>query len=475
MQDQHSHHEHSSDNSAQVPTCPITHATDAQKLCVVDGYQVWRSASSCTDFVWPMPSDQELKEYYDRADYFEGGEHGGYSDYDEQTAPSLQLVTELLDRFPESDGTLSVLDVGCSYGTHLRLAADRQWQCFGVELSDHARQMAKERHGDLMTIVESASELPARRYDLVMILEVIEHLQDPYPLFATLFEKGAIGPDTLVVITTPNARSNDAIADPAKWEFRHPPSHLVYYSALSFQLLMQKLGFQDVFTRGLVDMPAKQTFRYADETSTLNEAWDCTMGICVEGLGWNGEASNNVANTPQFGDRDSKEIVSIGNKLGEQDSRAHALALQSRELVLRERTQILKQRDEQIRELTKELASTRAWVAEMESAKAWLEKDHAAALAEVQLRLQASQEERARVERTIEERDRELMETRAWTTQLDEAKAWLAQQNASLEQNVREHQQALNETQNKLDTALNSRGWRILNKLGLVPKISQEL
>jgi hypothetical protein len=329
--------------------------------------------------------------------------------------------------------------------------------------------MAKERHGDLMTIVESASELPARRYDLVMILEVIEHLQDPYPLFATLFEKGAIDADTLVVITTPNARSNDAIADPAKWEFRHPPSHLVYYSALSFQLLMQKLGFKDVFVRGLVDMPAKQTFRYADETSALNDAWDCTMGICVEGLGWNGQASNYAANTAQFEGLDSKEIVSIGNNDGNREVRTKALALQSRELVLRERTQILKQRDDQIRELSKELNNTRAWVAEMNSAKEWLERNHAAVLTELRAQLQANQEEH---ERAMESSKRQLDETRAWMEKLNEGKEWLAGQNASLEKNLLECQQVLAETQTRLDIVTNSRGWRMLKKLRLVPKVS---
>jgi 2-polyprenyl-3-methyl-5-hydroxy-6-metoxy-1,4-benzoquinol methylase len=461
MSDQHSHNEQASATNVQVPTCPITHSTDAQKLCVVDGYQVWRCASSGTDFVWPMPTDQELKEYYDRADYFEGGEHGGYTDYDVQTEPSLQMVTELLDRFPVSNGTLSVLDVGCSYGSHLRLAADRQWQCFGVELSDHARKMAKERHGDLMTIVESANDLPVRRYDIVMMLEVIEHLQDPYPLFATLFEKGAIGPDTLVVITTPNARSNDAIADPAKWEFRHPPSHLVYYSALSFQLLMQKLGFRDVFVRGLVDMPAKQTFRYADETSALNDAWDCTMGICAEGLGWSmhTHAANSEAKPQQFDSPDSKTIVSISNNESENDSksRSHALALQARELVLRERTQILKQREDKVRELSKELNATRAWVDEMNKAKEWLEKEHAALSQTYQ--------------RAIAEHERELAELRAWTSELDKGKEWLAAQNTSLDQSLKQCQQVLGETQNRLDIAMNSRGWRVLNKLGLVPKI----
>lgn len=452
MQDQLNFGQQAGAAGCAPPTCPVTHSTDAQKLCVVDGFEIWRCAQSATDFVWPMPSDQELKDYYDRAAYFEGGEHGGYTDYDVQTEPSLQMVTELLNRFPESNGTLSVLDIGCSYGSHLRLAADRNWQCFGIELSEHARKMAKERHGDLMTIVGSAEELPMRQYDLVIMLEVIEHLNDPYPLFATLFEKGAIGPDTLMVITTPNARSNDAIANPPEWEFRHPPSHLVFYSAQTLKTLMDSLGFKDVFVRGLVDMPAKQTYRYDDETSLLNDELDCSMGICAEGIGTGNltlQAANSAAKDTQLAERNAADS---GNMLT-QDERAHDLALQGRELVMRERAEIIKRRDEVIRERMVELINTRAWVSEMEKAKQWQESEHAA------------------VVDTLTKRDQELAESRAWATTLNEGKEWLAGQNSALEEQLTERLQVLNETEKRLDTIFRSRAWRILKKLKLAPEI----
>ena len=451
MPDQHSRTEQTNTPAAQAPTCPVSGSTNVKKLCVVDGYEIWRCAESATDFVWPMPTDQELTDYYNRAAYFEGGEHGGYTNYDVQTEPSLQMVTELLDRFPASDGKLSVLDVGCSYGSHLRLAADRQWQCFGVELSAHARQMAKERHGDLMTVVERAEDLPNRRYDLVLMLEVIEHLKDPYPLFATLFDKGAIGPDTLVAITTPNARSNDAIADPAKWEFRHPPSHLVYYSAQTFKLLMQRLGFKDVFVRGLVDMPAAQTFRYGDETSALNDELDCSMGICAEGFGTvaqTANAANNTAKSHQF----DTQIPPVHANMTMQES-AHAIALQGRELVMQERAQIIKRRDQEIRELSAELGSTRTWVTEMEKAREWQQSEHAA------------------VVQVLQTRENELTEARAWTAKLNEDKEWLAGQAASLEKSLQECQRVLGDTQNQLNTITRSRAWRWLVKLKLAPKI----
>ncbi len=230
--------------------CPVCGSTDIQSLCRVRGYEIHRCTESATDFVWPMPDAEDLKALYDQPAYFEGDQFGGYQSYDDQTAHSLPRVTEFLDRFPKNGEPLSILDIGCAYGTHLRLAADRKWECFGVELSRHARQIAAERHGNLLTIVERIEDLPPRRFDLILMLDIIEHLPDPFPLFFSLFNKGAIAPATRILLTTPNAGGLDAAADPGKWAYRQPPSHLVYYSAKSLFRLMQRLRFREIRVTG---------------------------------------------------------------------------------------------------------------------------------------------------------------------------------------------------------------------------------
>ena len=232
-----------------------------------------------------MPEDSLLKELYDREAWFEGGERGGYEDYDAQTAPSLPLVAALLDRFPESKGKLSVLDIGCGYGSHLSLAADRHWKCFGIEPSAHAREVASQRHGERMTIFERAEDLLPQRFDLVLMFEVIEHLKDPYSLFFTLFGRDAIGEDTLVVIATPNARASNAITDPSGWAYRHPPSHLVYYSAKSLEILLKRLMFKNVNVRGLVPLQPCQTVRYSDEPLSINDEIGEFLGVIAEARG----------------------------------------------------------------------------------------------------------------------------------------------------------------------------------------------
>ncbi len=267
------------------PQCPVCKSFDVQTLCQVDGYDVWRCAESATDFVWPHPSPADLKKLYDREAWFEGGERGGYSDYDTQTAPSLHLVTELLNRFPNDRSDLCVLDVGCGYGSHLKIAADQGWQCFGIETSAHARGVVEQRYGNRMTIVERAEDLLPKRFDLVLMFELIEHLADPYHLFFTLFGRDAIGPDTLVVISTPNARSHDAIQTPAQWAYRHPPSHLTFYSAHALHALLSRLLFKEIEVEGIVPMGITGPGSYPDEAHALNDDKMADMGLLAYGKG----------------------------------------------------------------------------------------------------------------------------------------------------------------------------------------------
>lgn len=232
--------------------CPVCHVRGTKRhLCTVRNYQVAVCNYCDADFVYPMPTEAELEAYYSNSQYFEGGATGGYENYDLQTENVLKSFSTLLDRFSTGKG-LTILDVGCAYGTQLDMAAKRGWKCLGVEISEHARSMAAQRLGPNATIVKDVNDLPSnQKVDLIVMLDVLEHLPDPYKLFAKLFAKGLVNENTTVAITTPNARSLDAIKHPSEWAYRHPPSHLIYYSEFSLQYLLEKVWFTNVEISGV--------------------------------------------------------------------------------------------------------------------------------------------------------------------------------------------------------------------------------
>lgn len=266
-----------------TPSCVICDAINTRFLCEVDDNHIWHCPECVSDFVWPMPDQQSLKTLYDRRGWFEGGERGGYEKYDEQTE-NLPIYLDEAIEIIEAGGTpKTILDIGCGYGTHLAVAADRGWQCFGVEVSEHARKIAKNRHGNSIYLVERVEELVPCQFDLILMLDVIEHLTNPYPLFYALFNIGAVGPETSIVITTPNAMSSDAVADPTKWVYRHPPSHLIYYSAQSLFFLLNQLKWNAVEITGLYSSDGLITSN--NGTPPLNEKFKDYAGLLCTATG----------------------------------------------------------------------------------------------------------------------------------------------------------------------------------------------
>lgn len=233
---------------AWLDRCPVCHQRQSSHLCSKDGYHIHTCQECGCDYVRNPPGDEALKAYYSRQQWFEAGEVGGYVNYDEQSRESLPAIDVLLARFHGRVG--SILDLGCGYGNHLRLAAELGWRCFGVEISEHARSIAQERLGGSALIVAAVEELIPHSFDVILILDVLEHLSDPYHFLYPLFALGAIQPHTLLVVTTPNAGSIEARVDPAGWSYRHPPSHLTYFSRKSLQVLFHALRFSEIRIEG---------------------------------------------------------------------------------------------------------------------------------------------------------------------------------------------------------------------------------
>ena len=231
--------------------CPLCHNGLALfQIGNVGGYALYGCHHCQGEHVFPPPNEITLKTYYDRQQWFEGGEPGGYEDYEQQTAWSVDAIRPVLKGFDSLPGK-SILDVGCGYGTHLELAAELGLKCFGVELSDYARKKARERLGTRAYIVERVTDLIPHAFDMILMLDVIEHLPEPYTLLYHLFSIGAIANHTRLIVTTPNAGSSDAQRAPLTWTYRHPPSHLTYYRAETLTTLFRKLLFKNIDVQGI--------------------------------------------------------------------------------------------------------------------------------------------------------------------------------------------------------------------------------
>lgn len=97
-----------------------------------------------------------------------------------------------------------VIDVGCGNGAISGRLADLGFNVVGVEPSDAGIKIARERHPQIeFHQLSCYDDLASRlgRFDVVVCLEVIEHLYSPHQLAVTL--ASLLSPTGLCILSTP--------------------------------------------------------------------------------------------------------------------------------------------------------------------------------------------------------------------------------------------------------------------------------
>jgi len=160
--------------------------------------------------------------------YFNGEIREGYTDYlgsEPVLRGEFRRIVDFVQRIVPS-GTL--IEIGAAYGFFLVEATDH-YQVYGVEIADEAAEFARERGLDVRTggltrsILEEIGPI-----DVVVMLDVIEHLEDPKATLELCSE--FLRPGGAMILTTPDFASALARITGKSWRNMTPPQHLWYFS-----------------------------------------------------------------------------------------------------------------------------------------------------------------------------------------------------------------------------------------------------
>ena len=134
-----------------------------------------------------------------------------------------------------------ILDVGSGLGYATYALSRSGYQATGLDISKNAIERARRRFGPLYAVADMFewSKERAGHYDLVTMLELIEHVEDPGRWIEAAFRM--VKPGGALLITTPN---RDYYVDETVWETDAPPVHLWWFSARALARLTEPLAAQ---------------------------------------------------------------------------------------------------------------------------------------------------------------------------------------------------------------------------------------
>ncbi|MCD6727630.1 MAG: class I SAM-dependent methyltransferase, partial [Solirubrobacteraceae bacterium] len=155
-----------------------------------------------------LPSAGEL------ADLYREMEDDGYMDEEPGRRATAARLLELVER-RRRPGRL--LEIGCGHGLLLDEARLRGWRVRGLELSASSRRHARDVLGlDVRDErIEQLDPREAGSWDAVLLVDVLEHLDDPAGALRRCHE--LLAPGGVLCVVTPDPSSLTARAAGARW------------------------------------------------------------------------------------------------------------------------------------------------------------------------------------------------------------------------------------------------------------------
>ncbi len=227
-------------------TCIICRSIKISFFTEKNGFKLYKCLDCSLIFVNPLPKSAEA--IYS-SDYFRGAIKGhGYVNYDEDKepmVPTFERYLSIVEGYTGGYGNL--LDVGTASGFFLNLAKTSGWHVSGVEISDHAASIGRQRGFDIKTGALSEIDFKNQVFDVITMFDVLEHFITPVQELRSahrLLKSGG-----LLVINTPDTKSLFARILGKHWHLLVPPEHLFYFSSDNLTKLLEKEGFEVLLTK----------------------------------------------------------------------------------------------------------------------------------------------------------------------------------------------------------------------------------
>ena len=205
----------------------------------------------------PMPSREEVARFYEEEFYATFKPQIQDSSLEVQTAQKEFFdwrwsdILRVVRRYyrDQEPSELSLFDLGCGFSQALIYFRDQGFEVAGMEVAAEAVAYGRE-HGIevIQGEADSIPDLGGRRYDVVLMLDVLEHLRRPARILTAIREH-LLSPRGLLVLDVPNDFNQFQVAADEtlgldQW-WIVPPNHLNYFSPDSLKSLVEKCGYQN--------------------------------------------------------------------------------------------------------------------------------------------------------------------------------------------------------------------------------------
>ena len=184
----------------QSRSCPVCNSSNELEIFYKEGGRYVKCKDCTMIYINPVFTDSALTDYYK-------SNHTEQSDVVENDADNfyVDLYTNGLNSISEyANNSSTLLDIGCSSGTFLDIARQKDYKTYGVELNDAEVKLAKaKKHIVYNDLLENISF--DMNFDVISMWDVFEHIKDGE--FYLNYMKNLLSEDGVIYLQIPSSDS----------------------------------------------------------------------------------------------------------------------------------------------------------------------------------------------------------------------------------------------------------------------------
>jgi SAM-dependent methyltransferase len=176
----------------------------------------------------------------------------------------------------------TICEVGCGAGEILRLLQQHMSESsrfYGYEISPHAYDMACQRaNSRLQFTLGDIRDNPAARFDLILVMDVLEHMEDYFDLLR------AIRPmSRYKLFHIPLDISVRSVLTGQLLEYRRAHGHIHYFTRELALQTLRDVGYEIVdscYTKGGIFTPPQPARPWSER---MHHPWNLTLALLKQG------------------------------------------------------------------------------------------------------------------------------------------------------------------------------------------------